>query len=87
MSADFASFAARLKHLDRALAALEPAAASIGLSAPRQDEWFQLLTNKLLPQLVCDFERNVIRNVCLEQGKLEPFEQVFHFGFAYRHVA
>jgi hypothetical protein len=51
MSADFASFAAGLKSLDRALAALEPAAASIGLSAPRKDEWFQLLTNKLLPQL------------------------------------
>ncbi|MGA2062181.1 MAG: GTPase [Thermoguttaceae bacterium] len=51
MSSDFASFAAGLKRLDRALSALEPAAASIGLSAPRQDEWFQLLANKLLPQL------------------------------------
>ncbi len=51
MSADFASFAAGLKRLDRALSALEPAAASVGLSAPRQDEWFQLLANKLLPQL------------------------------------
>jgi hypothetical protein len=50
MPADFASFAADLKRLHRALAALEPAAASVGLSAPRKDEWFQLLTNKLLPQ-------------------------------------
>ncbi|MGA2798268.1 MAG: GTPase [Thermoguttaceae bacterium] len=51
MSIDYASFAAALKRLHRALAALEPAAASIGLSRPRQDEWYQLLTNKLLPQL------------------------------------
>ncbi len=51
MSADFASFAARLKRLERALAALEPAVALIGLPPPRQEEWFQLLTNKLLPQL------------------------------------
>jgi hypothetical protein len=51
MSPDFASFAAHLKRLDRALAALEPAAASVGVSAPRQEEWFELLTNKLLPQL------------------------------------
>jgi hypothetical protein len=51
MSPNYASFAARLKRLHHALAALEPAAASVGLAPPRQEEWFQLLSNKLLPQL------------------------------------
>ena len=49
MSIDYASFAAGLKHLHRALSALEAAAASIG--PPEQEEWRQLLTGKLLPQL------------------------------------
>jgi hypothetical protein len=51
MSLDYASFAARLKSLARALAALQPAAESIGVPGPRDQEWFALLTNKLLPQL------------------------------------
>jgi len=51
MSLDYSSFAAGLQRLDRAIAALEPAAASVGVAAPREEEWFALLTNKLLPQL------------------------------------
>jgi hypothetical protein len=51
MSQDYASFAAGLIRLHRALANLEPAAASVGLAPPVHEEWFQLLTNKLLPQL------------------------------------
>lgn len=51
MSSDYASFAAGLQRLDRALTVLEPAAASVGVAAPREEEWFELLTNKLLPQL------------------------------------
>ncbi len=51
MSYDYQSFAARLQGLNRALGALEPAASSLGVAAPRKEEWFALLTNKLLPQL------------------------------------
>jgi hypothetical protein len=51
MPADYKSFTGRIKRLRQALAALEPAAASVGLSAPVQEEWFQLLSNKLIPQL------------------------------------
>jgi len=51
MSSDYASFAARLKRLDRALAALISAVSSLGVTSPRAQEWHALLTNKLLPQL------------------------------------
>src|SRR3989304_8945785 len=51
MSYDYASFSARLQTLARAWAALAPAAESLGVASPRDEEWFALLTNKLLPQL------------------------------------
>ncbi len=47
----FSDFAAEVKRLDRALAALEPEAASVGAPTPAGSEWFDLLRNKLLAQL------------------------------------
>ena len=51
MSADFASFSAAFTRLHRALGALEPLAAAAGVAPPAGQEWFDLLRNKLLPQL------------------------------------
>jgi hypothetical protein len=51
MSDDYRAFAGEVKRLDRALAALKPAAASIGVEPPDGQEWFELLRRKLLPQL------------------------------------
>ena len=47
----YQSFAAEVQRLDRALAALEPQAAAAGVAPPAGQEWFDLLRNKLLPQL------------------------------------
>ena len=47
----YRSFAAEVQRLDRALAALEPQAAEVGVAPPAGQEWFELLRNKLLPQL------------------------------------
>ena len=47
----YRSFAAGVQRLDRALAALEPQAAEVGVAPPAGQEWFELLRNKLLPQL------------------------------------
>ena len=41
----------QVQRLDRALAALEPQAAAAGVAPPAGQEWFDLLRNKLLPQL------------------------------------
>ncbi len=51
MPVDYASFSAAVLRLDRALAALEPEAAAAGVAPPAGAEWFDLLRNKLLPQL------------------------------------
>jgi len=51
MSSDFRAFAGEVRRLDRALAALQPAAASVGVEPPEGQEWFELLRHKLLPQL------------------------------------
>lgn len=51
MTADFHAWADQVKRLCRALAALEPAAQSIGVPPPAGQEWFELLRHKLLPQL------------------------------------
>jgi branched-subunit amino acid aminotransferase/4-amino-4-deoxychorismate lyase len=51
MPADYRAFAEQVKRLDAALAALRPAAANVGLSPPDGEEWFELLRNKLLPQV------------------------------------
>jgi hypothetical protein len=51
MPANYASFAAKLIGFSRALAALEPQAACAGVAPPAGQEWFELLQNKLLPQL------------------------------------
>ena len=50
MSADFSTLAAQIRSLSAALAALEPAAASIGVASPAGEEWHQLLTHNLAPQ-------------------------------------
>ena len=50
-SHDYRAFAAEVRRLDRALAALQPAATSIGVDPPAGQEWFDLLRDKLLPQL------------------------------------
>jgi hypothetical protein len=51
MSVDFASWAAQVRQLDEAIAALVPVAARIGVQPPEGDEWFELLKHKLRPQL------------------------------------
>jgi len=40
-----------VRRLDRAIAALQPLAAAAGVTPPAGQEWFDLLQNKLLPQL------------------------------------
>ena len=45
---DYPSFAAEVRRLDRALAALAPLAAAAGVAQPAGQEWFDLLRNKLL---------------------------------------
>ena len=47
----YQSFAAQLQRLYLALAALQPQAAAVGVATPAGQEWFDLLRNKLLPQL------------------------------------
>lgn len=51
MSRDFATWACEVQQLDAALVAIEPVAASVGVPPPAGQEWFELLRNKLLPQL------------------------------------
>jgi len=50
MSADFTTWAAAVRRLDEGLAALAPAAATIGIPAPTDRPWFDLLEHKLRPQ-------------------------------------
>jgi hypothetical protein len=47
----YQSFARQLHDLDRALQALAPQGAAVGVPAPGGQEWFDLLRNKLLAQL------------------------------------
>ena len=51
MHEDYRLFAGDVKRLDLALAALEPAASSLGVAPPAGEEWFELLHGKLCPQL------------------------------------
>jgi hypothetical protein len=48
---DLAAWSQHVKSLDTALARLLPLAESLGVAAPRGEEWFALLEQKLLPQL------------------------------------
>ena len=50
---DYARFTAELRHLAQALAALAPQGAEVGVPPPAGQEWFELLCNKLLPNLTC----------------------------------
>lgn len=50
MTAEFSTLSGYLRRLNEALAALEPAAASIGVSPAVDAEWRQLLLHKLVPQ-------------------------------------
>ncbi|MEN6450090.1 MAG: GTPase [Thermoguttaceae bacterium] len=51
MTPSYQSFAAQLRQLDRAIKTLTPEAAGLGVSSPDGQEWFDLLRNKLLPQV------------------------------------
>lgn len=51
MTADFPTLAAFVRQLDQALAALEPLGQAIGVQPPNDEDWFELLHYKLLPQL------------------------------------
>ncbi len=51
MSGSYASFAAEIEQLNRALAALRPLAAAVGAAPLAGQEWFDLLRNKLAAQL------------------------------------
>jgi len=51
MATDFRAWAAQVRRLDAALAALEPVAVTLGVASPRKSGWFELLRFKLLPQL------------------------------------
>jgi len=48
---DLTQFAARVRSLDTALAALRPVAEAVGVAPPREQEWFELLRRKLIAQL------------------------------------
>ncbi len=50
MTAQFQTLAAQVRQLDRALAGVIPDAEEIGVSAPVEEGWFELLRHKLLPQ-------------------------------------
>ncbi len=51
MTTDFQDWANRVRQLDHSLAALKPVAATVGVDPPGQQQWFELLRHKLLPQL------------------------------------
>ncbi|HEV7223335.1 MAG TPA: GTPase, partial [Pirellulales bacterium] len=51
MSVDFQAWADEVKRLYRALGALAPAAAAVGVAPPAGEEWFALLEHKLVAQL------------------------------------
>lgn len=52
MNHDFQRWSDAVRRLHRALADLEPAAARVGVSPPTRESWYELLSHKLLPQLV-----------------------------------
>jgi hypothetical protein len=54
MSIEFTAWAEHVKRLYRALVALEPAAAAVGVAPPDGEEWFALLEHKLMAQLDAD---------------------------------
>lgn len=51
MTTTFRAWTEQVRKLDRALAAVQPLAERVGVQAPTDQEWFQLLRLKLLPQL------------------------------------
>jgi 50S ribosome-binding GTPase len=51
MTADYRTWSARIRQLDRALADLVPVARTIAVEPPTGEDWFELLRLKLLPQL------------------------------------
>ena len=48
---DYLAWAERVRRLDRALEALEPAARRLGCAPPAGEEWFELIRHKLIPQV------------------------------------
>ena len=51
MTTDYRTWAEEVRRLYRALGALEPVADSVGVESPADQQWFELLRLKLLPQL------------------------------------
>ena len=51
MSTNYQAWAEQVKQLHLALAALEPIARDVGVERPSDQDWFELLEHKLLPQL------------------------------------
>ena len=47
----YQSFADEIRRLDRAIEALAPCAAAVGVAPPAGQEWFELLRRKLIAQL------------------------------------
>ena len=51
MATDYQGFAQQVREFDRAIAAIGPSAAALGIPPPAGQEWFDLLRNKLLAQI------------------------------------
>ena len=51
MTVDYQSWAEQVRQLDAALAALGPVASRVGVDPPEDEQWYELLRFKLLPQL------------------------------------
>src|SRR5688572_29231719 len=47
----YLAWSQQIRHLYRAAAVLDAEAGKLGVPSPRGEEWFELLANKLLPQL------------------------------------
>lgn len=51
---EYTAFSQQVRRLGRALEALEPIAAGLGVASPAGAEWHELLIHKLLPQVDCE---------------------------------
>src|SRR3569833_2552327 len=54
MTANYQDWTKNLERLDRALLALEPAAAELNVPRAHGQEWYELLKHKLLPQAMAE---------------------------------
>ena len=51
MPMQYQAWSQQVRHLHTAVRVLEAQAATLGVASPRGQEWYELLENKLLPQL------------------------------------